>query len=158
VYTLQERRVWSERLRTVADELETLVKELTHEQLTTPYLPGEWTVAQNIHHLADAQMTLFFRFKLIVLADYPTVVPFDQNIWAETPDATNANIADSLGIIRGVHRRWAVLAESLDDAAWARTGYHPESGDITPDDILSYAARHGELHVEQIAKILAVGT
>lgn len=37
--------------------LETLVVGLSPEELTTHYLAGEWTVAQNVHHLVDSHVS-----------------------------------------------------------------------------------------------------
>ena len=42
------------------------VDGLSVEQLTTPYNAPEWTIAQNIHHLADTHMVCIRRFKLIL--------------------------------------------------------------------------------------------
>jgi hypothetical protein len=65
----------------------------------------------------------------------------------------------SIGIaceVAGLHARWVALFESLPDAAWARTGYHPESQrDFSIDSILSSYADHGEAHLDQIQRALA---
>lgn len=146
---------YTQQMRTAPERLEALVRDLTPEELTTAYLPGEWTVAQNIHHLADAQMALFFRFKVILLEDHPTVKPFDQDDWTQTIDSTDpALIDESLGIVRGVHLRWARLAESLADDDWSRTGYHPETGILSLKSLFPYACGHGDAHVAQISQTL----
>lgn len=145
----------AQKFRHLPDQFAALVNSLNDEQLTTRYLENEWTAAQNVHHLADSQMALFFRFKCILLEDHPTLQPFDQEEWASTPDSTSSNIADSLAIIRGVHRRWADLIETLDAADWERTGYHPESGELTLLALAEYAAQHGYVHIEQIKKTVA---
>ena len=144
-----------EMLRRLPHELAAQVANLTPEALTTAHIPGEWTVAQNIHHLAEAQMALFSRFKAMVKEDQPTLMPFDQDAWAQTPDSTHVDIEDSLTLIRVLHRRWAILAESLTEDEWHRTGHHPENGDQTPAELLPYAAAHTQLHIDQIAETLA---
>ncbi|GAB4339627.1 MAG: putative metal-dependent hydrolase [Phototrophicales bacterium] len=144
-----------ERIRSLPNALETLVQHLTAEQLTTPYIPGEWTIAQNIHHLADSQMNLFIRFKLILLEDHPMLKPFEQDDWAKTADSTHAEIDESLAIIRGVHLRLARLLESLSPVDLERTGHHPERGIISLGSLVSYFGDHGWLHVDQIKQVLA---
>jgi hypothetical protein len=142
-------------LRDFPHYLEEAVRHLSPEELTTPYLEGEWTVAQNVHHLADSHMNAFIRVKLTVTEEYPTVRPYHQEDWAETPDANHAGIGVSLLILTGLHQRWADLFLSLTEAQWQRTCYHPENGDMTVQDLLRSYTAHGEGHLDQIARTLA---
>lgn len=135
-------------------QLHALVDPLNLEQLNTPYLANDWTVAQNIHHLADGQMNLFIRMKLILLEDHPTLKPFDQDTWVTTADSIGA-IETSLTILQGLQERAATLVNSLDLASFERTGWHPDNGEMTLEQIARYYARHGELHLEQMSQTLA---
>lgn len=153
--TLDERQAAINKLRELPDKLEALVSGLSAADLTTPYQPGEWTVAQNVHHLADAQTNFYIRVKIMVLEDGPTVKAWEQNTWAETPDSTHADIAPSLAMIRGTHERFAWLLESLSDDDWARTALHPQNGEIVVQGVVIYAANHGEAHLKQITETLA---
>jgi hypothetical protein len=128
---------------------------LSAEQLTTAYLEGEWTAAQNVHHLADSHMNAYIRTRLILLEDQPTLKPYNQEDWAALPDASAADVSASLAILRGLHARWAALFEGLSDADFARAGNHPEVGIITIADLLRTYARHGAAHIDQIQRTLA---
>ena len=64
--TQEQRRPLIEKIRSLPAQIEGLVSSLDHEQLTTHYIAGEWTVAQNVHHLADSHMNSFIRLKLIL--------------------------------------------------------------------------------------------
>lgn len=143
------------KLRDLPGKLEALVAGLRAADLTTAFQPGEWTVAQNVHHLADAQINFYIRAKLIVLEDHPTVKPWEQNPWAETPDSTGAELAPSLAMIRGTHERYAQLLASLTAAQWQRTAFHPQNGEIVLEGMSAYAADHGEAHLRQISATLA---
>ncbi len=145
------------KLRALPAEISALVDGLTADQLTAPHMPGEWTVAQNVHHLAEAQMMLYGRFKLILLEDTPPLKPFDQDDWAATADATTANIQPALGLLEGVHQRWADLIESMRPEDWSRYGDHPETGQVDLYKLAGYAAEHGYLHIAQIRQTLAAG-
>lgn len=145
-----------DRIAALPQLLEARVCDLTPEQLTTHYMPGEWTVAQNVHHLADSHMNAYVRVKLILTEDAPTFKPYDQNAWAETPDADHAQIGESLELLRGLHKRWVRLFESLNEAQWQRYGVHPEyKRAYTVEDILQTYAGHGEGHIDQINRTLA---
>ena len=152
---LEERR---ELIAVVADvpaKLEALLAPLTAEDLTARTLPGEWTVAQNVHHLADASTNFFLRLKWLLTEERPTIKTFDQVRWAETPDAVGGAVQSSLAIIRGVHERCVVLLTNLADADWQRVANHPERGELTANDILRSLANHAQAHLEQIAKTRA---
>lgn len=149
------RREWIEKIRRLPAQLEHVVCDLTDEQLHTPYIEGEWSVAQNVHHLADSHINSFIRLKLILTEDCPPLKGYDQDSWAEMADERETPISSSLTILRGLHRRWVMLFESLQDRDWQRVGIHSESGEMTVHDLLSYYGQHGEGHIEQIKRSLA---
>lgn len=136
-------------------QLRALVGSLTRQQLTTPFLAHEWTVAQNVHHLADSHMNSYIRIKLMLAEDHPTLRPYDQDVWAMMDDATSADLSYSLGLLDGLHARWVRLFESLPEQAWARTGFHPENGTVTVEGLLHAYANHGRGHLDQISRTLA---
>ena len=69
-------------IRSFPSKLEALVSDLTPEELTTAYNAPEWTVAQNIHHLADSHLNSYVRMKLMYTEDNPTLKPYDIYIYA----------------------------------------------------------------------------
>ncbi|MDZ4765646.1 MAG: DinB family protein [Chloroflexota bacterium] len=152
--TPEERIALIETFRHVPDVLEDTLRPLSDAQLTLEALPGEWTVAQIVHHLADAHMNAFIRFKLILVEDYPTFKAYEQVDWAETPEALDASVQDSLLIIRGLHHRWARLMATLSEGQWERKGLHPHLKEITAEGLLTGYVRHSQNHLDQIAKTL----
>ena len=71
----EERHALIENIRHFPAELEALVTGLTAEQLTTPALDGEWTVAQIVHHLPDSHMNSYIRCKMMTTEAVPTLTP-----------------------------------------------------------------------------------
>ncbi|KAB8145146.1 metal-dependent hydrolase [Chloroflexia bacterium SDU3-3] len=154
--TLQERLYEQiDRLRIFPNELALLVGKLTPAQLGTPYLAGEWTVAQNVHHLADSHMHSYTRCKFALAEENPTIKPYDQDVWAALPDASDVDLAPSMALLRGLHTRWADFFAALPEAAWARTIFHPERGTVTLGQLLDDYVAHGQGHIDQIARTLA---
>jgi hypothetical protein len=142
-------------LRDFPHYLEEVIRPLSAEELTTAYLAQEWTVAQNVHHLADSHMNAFIRVKLLLTEEYPTIRPYDQDAWAATAEATPAEVGTSLLILTGLHQRWADLFLTLSEQQWKRKGMHPENGEITVESLLRSYAAHGNGHLDQIARTLA---
>jgi hypothetical protein len=154
--TPSERSALVQKIANLPAQLEQAVCELTPNQLTARPLAGEWSVAQNVHHLADSHMNSFVRMKLVLTEDNPTFKPYDQDAWAESADADHASVGESLRLLAGLHQRWVRLFESLAERQWQRAGIHPEYGRLyTVEDILSIYADHGEAHLDQIARTLA---
>lgn len=150
-----ERQELIAKIAALPGQVEALVGGLGAGELTTAYLDGEWTVAQNVHHLADSHLNSYVRCKLIATEERPTFKPYDQDRWAALPDAAQADIADSLALLRHLHARWAIFWRALPDDAWSRLGHHPESGDVTLAAQLRLYVAHGEGHLDQITRTLA---
>lgn len=153
--TMQERHTKIDQIRQLPTQLEAVVAGLSVEDLTTPYLDNEWTVAQNIHHLADGHMTCFLRMKHIATEKTPILKPYDGDAWVLTADCGPEAVPTSLALIKAIHERWCSLLESFSEADWARTGMHLEAGKITLDDLLNYYSKHGTDHIDQIQRTLA---
>ena len=153
---METRADYIEGIRNLPTQLRDKVAGLSVEQLTTPYVEGEWTIAQNIHHLADTHMVCIRRFKLILTSPEFHFTPYDVNAIANYPDARDADIEFSLKILEGLHARWAILLESMTDEEWNKTGifYKPEIRDYPLERLARVYAEHGHNHLKQIQDVL----
>ena len=130
------------------------VAGLTTEQRLTPYRDGGWTVAQVVHHLADSHMHAYARVKFAATEDVPTIKPYNEAIWANFADASDANVDPSLRLIESLHARWArVSAEPLAQEDFERRLMHPERGPMTIDRMVALYAWHGRHHVAHITEL-----
>ncbi len=149
-----------ETLRSLPAKVEALVTGLTAADLTTHFLlkadgSPEWTVAQNVHHLADAHMNSYIGFKLLLSEEQPTLLAYDENAWARQPESMTADISGALAILKHLHERWASLFETLNAADWQRIGVHPVGGAFILEDQFNAYVQHGEDHLDQIKRTLA---
>jgi uncharacterized damage-inducible protein DinB len=152
-YTMEQRRQMARRIALVPERMRTAVRGLDDAQLDTAYRPGGWTVRQVVHHLADAHMHIFLRFKYALARDGAPILGFDENSWAELPDTRVAPVSLSLPVIESVHQRWAWVVDHMSAADFDRTFVHPERGPVTLDRALAIYTWHGEHHVAQIAAL-----
>lgn len=144
---------WIETIATLPNHLSHEVKNLTDEQLDTPYRPEGWTIRQVVHHLADSHMNAFIRFKLALTEEEPIVKPYIEGKWAELPDST-IPIEFSLQILNGVHARWTALLKSLSNTDLTKTFIHPEHGKtFRLDEIIGSYAWHCNHHLAHITKL-----
>ena len=147
------------RIGALPQRLAALVTQLeAGNLLDVSYRPGGWTAQQLIHHLADSHLHAYRRHKVTLIEDHPTLVPYDEQAWAELPDVMAVPVHASVEILKGLHLRWAVLLTQCTDAQWLRTAYHPASG-ITYqlDQLAAQYAWHGDHHLAHLEIITKIG-
>ena len=134
--------------------LEFSLLNLDEPQLNTPYREEGWTINQVVHHVADSHMNAFIRFKLGLTEENPTIKPYIQQKWAETPDVLNVPVNYSVTLIHSLHHRWYELLKSMTDEDWQRTLFHPEQKrEITLWEMLLIYAWHGKHHAAHITNL-----
>ncbi len=148
-----ERAALIEQIAAAPGRLRQAVAGLSEVQLDTPYRPGGWTVRQVVHHVADSHMNSYVRYKLALTEAEPVIKPYDEKLWAETPEARGAGIAVSLDLVDALHRRWVLMLRSMSDADFARAFRHPEHGVMRLDTTLAVYAWHGRHHVAHITRL-----
>ncbi len=153
---METRAEWIDAIRNLPTQLQEKVEGLTTEQLTTPYNTGEWTIAQNIHHLADTHMICFRRYKLILTSPEFTFTRYNVNAISQYPDANNSDIDTSMMILTGLHARWVMLLDNLTEDEWQKAGHFwdPEIPMYPLDRLTQSYARHGQGHLKQIQEVI----
>ncbi len=134
-------------------KLRAAVKGLTEKQLETPYRDGGWTVRQVVHHLADSHANAYIRFKLAMTEDMPTIKPYEQQLWAELPDAKAGPIETSVVLLECLHKRWVEMLKAMKPAEFGRKFRHPEMGVLDLNKYLALYAWHGRHHVAHITSL-----
>jgi hypothetical protein len=133
-------------------QMRVAVSGLNDFQLDTPYRPGGWTVRQVVHHVADSHANGFVRQKLALTEQNPVIKPYDEERWAELPDA-KLPIDVSLRMLDAIHERWAALLRAISPEQFAAQYQHPQSGQQTLDSSLSNYSWHGRHHVAHITEL-----
>src|SRR5688572_112231 len=113
--TPSKRRRWLAQMEEMPQALAAAVRGLDERQLDTPYREDGWTPRQVVHHLADAHMNGFVRFKLALTEDQPAIKTYEEDLWGETADVRGAPVEASLRLLAALHERWMILLESLSE-------------------------------------------
>lgn len=143
---------WIDIIHQFPNKLEKAVKNLSDNQLDTPYRPGGWTIRQLVHHIADSHMNAYIRLKLGMTETEPTIKPYDQDSWAVMPDC-ELPVEVSLSLIKALHQRWYCSLEFIRD--WSRTVYHPEQeSTLRLDELTGMYAWHSEHHLAHILNLI----
>ena len=147
-----QRAEYIEQIAAAPGLLRRAVAGLDERQLDTPYRPGGWTVRQVVHHVPESHMNAYVRCKLALTEDVPTIKPYDQAAWAETPDG-RAPVEVSLTLLAALHDKWVRLLRGLAPEQFARSFNHPESGINTLDSVLAMYSWHGRHHTAHITTL-----
>ncbi|MCD0488204.1 putative metal-dependent hydrolase [Pedobacter sp. MC2016-14] len=142
---------WIHNIRILPVLLDGCIENLDEVQLNTPYRPGGWTIIQVIHHIADSHMNAYIRLKLALTADQPTIVPYNEQLWAELPDVFDVPVNMSVTLVHALHVRWTTMLRLMKDEDWLRNYYHPEDDKLVALwQMTNMYSWHGKHHVEQI--------
>ncbi|BCG59196.1 YfiT family bacillithiol transferase [Paenibacillus sp. URB8-2] len=150
--TSEQRNLWIDEILEIPNLLRQTVKNLTLEQLHTPYRPDGWTVQQVVHHMADNDMNAYIRFKRALTEDHPISGSYREDLWAELSDYA-APIELSLILLESLHNRFAVLLRSLHPSDFQRTFTSPTHGPMSLETAAHRYAWHGRHHIAQIVSL-----
>lgn len=138
-------------LATTHDALAKVLSAIGQDKLDTPPVPGKWSPAQIVCHLADCEIAFGFRLRQTLAEDAPTLQPFDQDKWAATYGGVAALRAlEAFTAMRGWNVR--LIGAALPAAA-NRPAIHPERGVMTFQTIVETMAGHDLNHLGQLRKI-----
>ena len=65
--------------QTAARKLSALIKSMSKKQLTRRPAPDKWSIAEILAHLADAELVIGYRLRLILASNATAIQAFDQD-------------------------------------------------------------------------------
>ena len=136
-----------------ADVLAALVEGLSAEQLDDQPAPGKWSIREIVAHLADDELVVAYRIRLILSAPGTAIQAFDQDVWARTGRYGTQDIGNSLALYRTLRFANLNLLQSLTTEEWDMFGVHAERGIESLRDIAMHFAGHDINHFRQIELI-----
>ena len=135
-------------------KLTALTKGLSKKQLTRRPAPGKWSIAEILAHLADAELVVGFRLRLMLASNGTPIQAFDQDAWARGLDYPTMPLELSREIYRSTRAgtRYLAALHYLKDGhlEWV----HSETGVRTLREEFDKVAAHNEHHLGQIRTAL----
>ena len=122
--------------------------------LRRPEAPGKWSAADVVQHLADSELVLGYRMRMILTEDRPPLPGYDQDRWAADLAYATVPLAEAraqLGALRAANLR---VLRRLGPAELARAGVHSERGPETLGHLLKLMGGHDLVHRRQIERAL----
>jgi len=142
-------------LRNSSQVIQQMIAGIDEAVLSTPESPGKWSVRQVIAHLADSELVVGWRVRMILATDAPDIIGVDQDIWAERMRYDDIAAQVSLATFTAL-RGWNLLIyDNATPQQLQRFGVHSERGQESVAHIIRLYAGHDILHQRQIARILS---
>ena len=111
---------------------------------------GSWTPRVVVHHVADSEMTSAIRLRRLLCEDNPTIVGYDEELFARRLYYTDRPIESSLAAIRSARETTAEILDRMADNDWLRVGTHTEMGAYSVGTWLEVYSTHCHEHANQI--------
>jgi len=111
---------------------------------------GEWSAAFIVHHTADVEVHFAARFLLVLGADNPPLIFFDENLYPDRLDYAGRTVSKSLAAIVGIRSMMGETLEKIAPHEWERTMTHSEGKSVTLARLVEKADGHMTSHTEQL--------
>lgn len=146
-------------MQRTCDTLVNIFATVSQEQATTRRDPNDgdkgWTALEVLCHLRDFDGFFRKRAEMMVNQEHPDLPAHDHEALAIERNYNSQVLATVVDELVASRQQTAAFFQGLSDAAWARTGVHPERGHFTMTDSVMQVGTHDALHLEQITRILA---
>jgi hypothetical protein len=151
--TSEERQTLIDQYRAGYDEVVRNLEGFPANSFTAHPIPGKWSAAEILHHLADSETTSGLRLRRLLVEDRPLIQGYDQDAYAARLSYNQRDVGPALEAFRSARATTAQLFDSMTDEDWHREGTHSESGSYTVEDWLKIYAAHAHNHASQIGRL-----
>jgi len=132
------------------DEVDRALSEIGRKAFDRRPPDGSWSAREVVHHLADSEMWSAIRLRRLLSEERPVILGYDEAGYATIFRYAERAMEPALAAFRAARTTTSQILRQLDDAAFARTGTHAESGPYGVEDWLRIYARHAHEHADQV--------
>jgi DinB superfamily len=142
-------------LHATAQTLQRLLHRVPDRTVRTRPEPDCWSAGDIIAHLADAEIVVGFRLRLILGEPGSPIIAYDQDRWVTSGHYDKRDPWRSLEQFRAMREANLALLDTLDPEQWTRDGVHSERGRESIEHMVQMLAGHDLNHVRQMRRVLA---
>ena len=99
-----------------------LMRAQSEEKLIERCAEGEWTIKEILVHVIDGERVFVYRALRFARNDATELAGFEQNMYVPYTGANHRTIEDILEELTAVRMASIAFFNSLDEAAWKRSG------------------------------------
>ncbi len=116
--------------------------------------PGQWSVAEILAHLTEAEIAFGYRIRLIAGAPGTPIQAFNQDKWQANARYLQRNSKQTAAFFENLRLLNVLFIKSLPPDSLDRFGIHEERGQESIRRLTELMAGHDENHIRQLAAIL----
>ena len=135
------------------DKLLAATQDLRDEQLRVPEKPGKWSILEVVWHLADVEIVLGFRYRMVAAEPGRSVPAINQDAWVTELDYNGRGLEDALEHFAHVRTVNLRFLKDLPKERFEHFAMHEERGKETLEDMVRLYAAHDCYHLHQIDRI-----
>lgn len=109
-----------------------------------------WTASQCLAHIADAEISLSLRLRMMLTSDDYNFISWDEDAFAVIKEDREPRT--SVDTFNSLRKGNLEILESLDSSKLARTGVRPNGEKITVIEYVGYMSKHTRAHLDQAVK------
>ena len=151
--TLEEREELIARYAKGYETVRAALADFPADKLTAHPIPGKWSAAEIVHHLADSEMNSAIRLRKLLCEDNAQVQGYDQDYYATRLRYNERDIAPALLSLQASRATSVQILNGLPESDWQRAGTHSESGAYSMENWLRIYAAHAHDHADQIRRL-----
>jgi hypothetical protein len=136
--------------RETAAKLAKVLEGTSREQLAKRPAADKWSVSEILAHLAEAEVSCFWRYRQMIEHNGSSIIPFDQDLWYKLGEYPSRDPHESLQLFRLMRDANLRMFDQLSAEQWKLGGVHAERGPMTIADLARQMAGHDVNHVAQI--------
>jgi hypothetical protein len=140
--------------RETASRLAKLVEGVSGHQLAKRPAPDKWSVSEVVVHMAEAEVSCFWRYRQMIEHNGSQIIPFDQDLWYKLGDYPSRDPQESLQLFRLMRDANLHLFDQPTPEQWQLGGVHKERGPMTVGELARQMAGHDINHLAQVEKMV----
>ena len=133
--------------------LRKLLRGLKKKQVRYQLAAGKWSIVQIVSHLADTELVLAWRLRMVLAQSGSPLGAMDQDKWANNMNYQANDLDEQVELFTTVRERHLAMWNSLKEDDWDKFGMHEERGKETVARIIQHYAGHDINHLNQIEAI-----
>ena len=111
---------------------------------------GGWSASQCLAHLADAEISLSLRMRMMLTSDNYNFMSWDEDAFAVIKEDREPKT--SVDTFNSLRKGNLEILDSLDSSKLTRTGIRQNGEKVTIIDYVAMMSRHVRAHLEQAIK------
>ena len=131
-----------------------IAKSVSSEKLHKSNQNDEWSPANIIHHIADAEAHFYVRYLRVLTENLPTTEFFDENVYPELLHYEKRDVNASIALIEGIRAASVSLFNNFKEEDWQRKGLTSDGNEFVLIALIKKARSHINDHANQLSAAL----